>query len=60
MWMVYCLNHLHLTFDYDFSQRHILVVSDNCTVNNEIKVVFTSERTSRWFQRNVLQLGVKK
>lgn len=25
-------------FDYDFSQRHILVVSDDCTVENEIKV----------------------
>ena len=29
-----------VTFDYDFSQRHILVVSDDCTVKNEIKVVF--------------------
>ena len=32
-----------VTFDYDFSQRHILVVSDDCTVKNEIKVVFTSK-----------------
>lgn len=35
-----------VTFDYDFSQRHILVVSDDCTVKNEIKVVFnTKEQT---------------
>lgn len=25
-------------FDYDFSQRHILVVSDDCTVENEIRL----------------------
>ena len=27
-----------VTFNYDFSQRHILIVSDNCTVNGEIKM----------------------
>ena len=32
-----------VTFDYDFSQRHILVVSENCTAKNEIKIVFTSK-----------------
>lgn len=38
-----------VTFDYDFSQRHILVVSDNCTVKNEIKVVFTSKEQADGF-----------
>ena len=38
-----------VTFNYDFSQRHILVVSDDCTVKNEIKVVFTSkEQSVQW------------
>ncbi len=32
-----------VTFNYDFSQRHILVVSKNCTAKNEIKIVFTSK-----------------
>ena len=31
-----------VTFNYDFSQRHILIVSDDCTVENEIKIVFSS------------------
>ena len=31
-----------VTFNYDFSQRHIMVVSDDCTVKNEVKVVFNS------------------
>ena len=39
-----------VTFDYDFSQRHILVVSDNCTVKNEIKVVFTSKEQADGFK----------
>ena len=39
-----------VTFDYDFSQRHILVVSDDCTVNDEIKVVFTSKEQADGFQ----------
>ena len=38
-----------VTFDYDFSQRHILVVSDDCTVKNEIKVVFTSKEQADGF-----------
>lgn len=38
-----------VTFDYDFSQRHILVVSDDCTVNDEIKVVFTSKEQADGF-----------
>lgn len=38
------------TFDYDFSQRHILVVSDDCTVKNEIKVVFTSKEQADEFK----------
>ena len=29
-----------VTFNYDFSQRHILGVSDDCTVEKEIRVVF--------------------
>lgn len=39
-----------VTFDYDFSQRHILVVSDDCTVENEIKVVFTSKEQADGFK----------
>ena len=38
-----------VTFDYDFSQRHILVVSNDCTVKNEIKVVFTSKEQADGF-----------
>lgn len=30
-------------FNYDFSQRHIMVVSDDCTVEKEIRVVFNSK-----------------
>lgn len=32
-----------VTFDYDFSQRHILVVSDNFTVKKEIRVVLNNK-----------------
>lgn len=39
-----------VTFNYDFSQRHILVVSDDCTVKNEIKVVFTSKEQADGFK----------
>ena len=39
-----------VTFDYDFSQRHILVVSDDCTVKDEIKVVFTSKEQADGFK----------
>ena len=39
-----------VTFDYDFSQRHILVVSDACTVKNKIKVVFTSKEQADGFK----------
>ena len=39
-----------VTFDYDFSQRHILVVSDDCTVKNKIKVVFTSKEQADGFK----------
>lgn len=38
-----------VTFDYDFSQRHILIVSDYCTVEKEIKVVFTSKEQADGF-----------
>lgn len=38
------------TFDYGFSQRHILIVSDDCTVKNEIKVVFTSKEQADGFK----------
>lgn len=37
-------------FDYDFSQRHILVVSDDCTVKNEIKVVFNTKEQADGFR----------
>ncbi len=39
-----------VTFDYDFSQRHILVVSDDCTVKNEIKVVFANKEQADGFK----------
>ena len=39
-----------VTFDYDFSQRHILVVSDDCTVKNEIKVVFNTKEQTDGFK----------
>ena len=38
-------------FESDFSQRHILVVSDDCTVEKEIKVVFNSKEQADGFQR---------
>ena len=39
-----------VTFDYDFSQRHILVVSDDCTVKSEIKVVFNTKEQADGFK----------
>ena len=39
-----------VTFDYDFSQRHILIVSDECMVENEIKVVFASKEQADGFK----------
>lgn len=39
-----------VTFDYDLSQRHILVVSDDCTVNDEIKVVFNTKEQADGFK----------
>lgn len=39
-----------VTFNYDFSQRHIMVVSDDCTVEKEIKVVFNSKEQADGFQ----------
>lgn len=39
-----------VTFDYDFSQRHILEVSDDCTVKNEIRVVFISKEQADGFK----------
>lgn len=41
---------LTITFDYDFSQRHILVVSDDCTVQNEIKIVFNTKTQADGFR----------
>lgn len=38
------------TFDYDFSQRHILIVSDDCTVENEIRIVFSSKELADAFR----------
>lgn len=38
-----------VTFDYDFSQRHILVVNNDCTVKTEIKVVFNSKEQADGF-----------
>lgn len=39
-----------VTFDYDFSQRHILGVSDGCTAKNEIKVVFNTKERADGFK----------
>ncbi len=39
-----------VTFDYDFSQRHILVVSNDCTVKDEIEIVFSSKELADMFQ----------
>lgn len=39
-----------VSFNYDFSQRHILVVSDDCTVKNEIKVVFNTKEQADGFK----------
>ena len=38
-----------VTFNYDFSQRHIMVVSDDCTVEKEIRVVFNSKEQADGF-----------
>jgi lysophospholipase L1-like esterase len=37
------------TFDYDFTQRHIRQISENVTVNSEIKVVFGSKEQADGF-----------
>lgn len=39
-----------VTFNYDFSQRHILVVSNDCTVKSEIKVVFDTKDQANGFK----------
>lgn len=39
-----------VTFNYDFSQRHILVVRDDCTVKDEIKVVFNTKEQADGFK----------
>ena len=36
-------------FNYDFSQRHIMVVSEDCTVEKEIRVVFNSKEQADGF-----------
>ena len=33
-----------------FSQRHIMVVSDDCTVEKELKVVFNSKEQAEGFR----------
>lgn len=38
-----------VTFNYDFSQRHILIVSEDCHVENEIKIVFTTKEQADGF-----------
>lgn len=39
-----------VTFNYDFSQRHILVVSEDCSVKNDIKVVFNTKEQADGFK----------
>lgn len=46
-----------VTFDYDFSQRHILVVSDNYTVKKEIKVVFNNKEQADIFKGKCFSHG---
>ena len=41
---------LTITFDYDFSQRHIMVVSEECTVKQNIVVVFDTKEQADGFQ----------
>lgn len=41
---------LTVTFDYDFSQRHIMVVSEECTVRQNIAVVFDTKEQADGFQ----------
>ncbi len=38
-----------VTFNYDFSQRHILIVNNNTTVEQEIKVVFGNKKAADTF-----------
>lgn len=38
-----------VTFNYDFSQRHIIQVDDYCTVRDEIKVVFATKEQADGF-----------
>ena len=45
---------LTVTFNYDFSQRHIMVVSDDCTVEKEIKVMFNSKEQADGFRECAL------
>lgn len=37
-------------FDYDFSQRHILLVNNHCTVQDEIKVIFKTKEQADGFK----------
>lgn len=39
-----------VTFNYDFSQRHIMVVSENCTVEKEIRIVFSTKEQADGFR----------
>lgn len=39
-----------VTFDYDFSQRHILIVSEDCAVHDEIKIVFSNKEQADGFR----------
>lgn len=38
-----------VTFNYDSSQRHIMIVGDNCTVEKELKVVFNTKEQADGF-----------
>ena len=38
-----------ITFNYDFSQRHIHVVSEKCSVKDKIKVVFSTKEQADGF-----------
>ena len=39
-----------VTFNYDSSQRHIMIVGDNCTVEKELKIVFNTKEQADGFK----------
>ena len=44
------IEHWTITFNYDSSQRHIMIVGDNCTVEKELKIVFNTKEQADGFK----------